>query len=189
MAPVVIHNDLAAQILLALYNQEPYLAHRKSALFDQTYTQVFHPHIGASHIYLGYMIWEEVQQRLLQIDKELIATYSLTSFVLVHLGGHLMWTTAAGREILDSPADYVAHQENEVRQAVGRLIDGILVDFNGYIREQESDHGYFDYKTRFKSQAAIRELTEDVLRGHQRAVRRDAEYEFHLDEISRVDSR
>ena len=54
-APVVIHNDLAAQILLALYNGEPYLAHRKFALFDQNYKQVFHPRIGASHIYLGYM--------------------------------------------------------------------------------------------------------------------------------------
>ena len=122
-----------------------------------------------------------MQQRLSQIDKDLIAGYPLTSFVLVHLVGHLMRTTDIGKEVLESPADYVASREDQIREAAGRLVDGILVDFNGYIREQESDHGYFDYKTRFKGQAAIRELTEDVLRGHQRAVRRDPEYEFHLE--------
>lgn len=56
----------------------------------------------------------------------------------------------------------------------------ILVDFNGYIRAQEDDGGYFDYKTRFKSQAAIKEIMEDVLRGHQRAARRNSDVEFHL---------
>jgi len=180
VAPTVIHNDLAAQILIALYNEEPYLAHRKFALFDQNYKRVFHPRIGASHIYLGYLLWEEVQRRLPQIEKELIARYSLTTFVLVHLTGHLMRSTEAGNGILNAPADYIPGQETRVREAVGRLIESIIVDFNGYIREQEADHGYFDYKTRFKSQAAIRELGEDVLRGHQRAVRRDAGYEFSL---------
>lgn len=50
VAPTVIHNDLAAQILIALYNEEPYLAHRRFALFDQNYKRVFHPRIGASHV-------------------------------------------------------------------------------------------------------------------------------------------
>lgn len=179
---IVIQNDHAAQILIALYNEEPFLAHRKFALFDQQYKNVFHPRISAAHIYLGWLIWDEVQARLDQIDNELIARYALTSFVLVYLVGRIMKEAEIGEAVLSSPADYVLAEEDAVRVAIGRLVGDILVDFNGYVREQEDDGGYFDYKTRFKSQAAIKEITEDVLRGHQRAARRSPDVEFHLDE-------
>lgn len=177
---IVIQNDHAAQILIALYNGEPFLAHRKFALFDQRYKDVFHPKISAANIYLGWLIWDEVQKQLDQIDNELIARYALTSHVLVYLVGRLMKESEIGDSVLTAPADYLPDEEDAVRSAVGRLIGDILVDFNGYIREQEDDGGYFDYKTRFKSQAAIREITEDVLRGHQRAARRNPDVEFHL---------
>jgi hypothetical protein len=48
-------------------------------------------------------------------------------------------------------------------------------------REQDQAEGYFDHKTVQESQAGIRERTEDVLRGHQRAVKRNLEVAFHLD--------
>jgi len=181
---VVIQNDHAAQILIALYNEEPFLAHRKFALFDQQYKNVFHPKVSAPHIYLGWLIWDEVQGQLDQIDNELIARYALTSFVLVYLVGRLMKESEVGAAVLTSPADYLPDGEDVVRAGVGRLVGDILVDFNGYVREQEDDGGYFDYKTRFKSQAAIKEIAEDVLRGHQRAARRNSDVEFHLDEGS-----
>lgn len=181
---IVIHNDHAAQILIALYNGEPFLAHRKFALFDQQYKNVFHPRISAAHIYLGWMIWDEVQAHLDQIDNELIARYALTSLVLVYLVGRLMEESEIGAAVLASPADYLPNDEDVVRAGISRLVGDILVDFNGYVREQEDDGGYFDYKTRFKSQAAIKEITEDVLRGHQRAARRNTDVEFHLVPVS-----
>lgn len=177
---IVIQNDHAAQILVALYNEEPFLAHRKFALFDQRYKDVFHPRISSAHVYLGWLIWDEVQNHLDQVDSELIARYALTSFVLVYLVGRIMKESEIGGAVLQSPADYLPANEATVRTAVGGLVGDILVDFNGYVREQEDDGGYFDYKTRFKSQAAIREITEDVLRGHQRAVRRSPDVEFQL---------
>ena len=93
-----------------------------------------------------------------------------------------MKESEVGAAVLTSPADYLPDEEDVVRAGIGRLVGDILVDFNGYVREQEDDGGYFDYKTRFKSQAAIKEITEDVLRGHQRAARRNSDVEFHLDE-------
>lgn len=178
----VIHNDHAAQILIALYNEEPFLAHRKSALFDQQYKNVFHPRISAAHVYLGWLIWEEVQAHLNQIENELIARYALTSYVLVYLVGRLMKESEIGEAVLQEPSNYLPDDEVLIRASVSRLVGDILVDFNGFVREQEDDGGYFDYKTRFKSQAAIREITEDVLRGHQRAVRRSEDVAFHLSE-------
>jgi hypothetical protein len=177
---VVIQNDLAAQILIALYNEEPFLAHRKFALFDQEYKKVFHPRISAAHIYLGWIIWDEVGKHLGEIENSLIARYALTRFVLVFLVGRIMRETELGKALLEAPLDYVKDDEAKVRASVGRLVGDILVDFNGYVREKEEEAGYFDYKTRFKSQAAIRDITEDVLRGHQRAVRRTADVAFHL---------
>ena len=177
----VIHNDHAAQILIALYNEEPFLAHRKSALFDQQYKNVFHPRITAAHVYLGWLIWEEVQAHREEIDNALIARYALTSYVLVYLVGRLMRESEIGEAVLREPADYLPDDEVLIRAAVNRLVGDILVDFNGYVREQEEEDGYFDYKTRFKSQGAIRAISEDILRGHQRAVRRSEDVAFHLD--------
>ncbi len=177
---VVIQNDLAAQILIALYNEQPFLAHRKFALFDQEYKTVFHPRISAANIYLGWIIWDEVGKHLDEIENPLIARYALTSFVLVFLVGRIMRETEVGKALLEAPLEYVRDDEAQVRTAIGRLVGDILVDFNGYIREKEDETGYFDYKTRFKSQSAIREITEDVLRGHQRAVRRNEDVAFHL---------
>jgi hypothetical protein len=177
---VVIQNDHAAQILIALYNEQPYLAHRKFALFDQEYKSVFHPRITAAHIYLGWLIWDEIQHRLDEIDSSLVAGYALTGFVLVYLVGRIMRETAIGKAVLESPGDYLPESEAALRSAVGRLVGDILVDFNGFIREQQEEAGYFDYKTQFKRQSAIRTITEDVLRGHQRAVKRDSDVAFHL---------
>lgn len=178
---VVIQNDLAAQILIALYNEQPFLAHRKFALFDQEYKTVFHPRISAAHIYLGWIIWDEVGEHLSELESDLIARYALTRFVLVFLVGKIMRETDVGEALLVSPQDYIVDDEAKIRTAIGRLVGDILVDFNGYVREKEEEVGYFDYKTRFKSQTAIRDIAEDVLRGHQRAVRRNADVAFHLD--------
>ena len=60
-------------------------------------------------------------------------------------------------------------------------VDYLLIDFNGYI-ELESESAYFDYKTRFKNQSAIRHLTEDVLRNHRRALRTHPEIAFAIPE-------
>lgn len=126
------------------------------------------------------MIWDEIQNRLDEIDSTLVAGYSLTSFVLVYLVGRIMREAEIGKAVLESPTDYLPDSEAALRAAVGRLMGDILVDFNGFIREQQEETGYFDYKTQFKSQSAIRAITEDVLRGHQRAVKRDSDVAFHL---------
>ncbi len=169
-ATTIIANDLAGQILLALYNEEPWMAHRKFDLFDKRYKDVFHPRIGAVEIYLGYLIWEEVRKHRDKIENQLMAYYGLTAFVLVYLVGVLLRESGPGRDVLDDPAQYVLPADADLRSAVSRLVQDLLVDFNGYARERAEEDGYFDYKTLFKSQRAVSALTEDVKRHYQRAV-------------------
>jgi hypothetical protein len=178
-ADVVIGNDLAAQILLALYVQEPWQSHRKSALFAEWYKRIFRPNIRAPHIYLAYLMWEEANVAKEELDDPLLAGYGLTVFVLVSLAGRLMSETAEGKEILAQPLGYLQDREAEVRKAIRLLLKDIVVDLDAYVRE-ESEGGYFDYESRFKSQSAIRHLTEDVLRSHKKAVNRDPLAAFHL---------
>jgi hypothetical protein len=176
---VVIPNDLAAQILLALYVGEPWQAHRKSGLFAERYKQIFRPGIGASEIYLGFLIWEEVQIRKSSIEDPLLAGYALTVFILIYLVGLLMKETQQGKEVLSSPLRYLREREQPLREAIGVLVNDIIVDLDGYVRD-ESQAGYFDYKSRFKSQTAVRHLTEDILRSHKKTVNRNPEAAFHL---------
>src|SRR5207248_5368925 len=77
-SPLVIPNDLAGQILLALYNEEPWLSHRKFDIFDARYKDVFHPSIGAAHIFASHLIYEEVRAKLPKIENQLMAKYGLT---------------------------------------------------------------------------------------------------------------
>lgn len=65
------------------------------------------------------------------------------------------------------------------RIALRQLIAYLIIDFDGYIAF-ESEAGYFDYKTRFKSQGAVRHLTDDILRNHRRALRTHPEVAFAL---------
>lgn len=179
-AAVVIPNDLAGQILLALYNGEPWMSHRKFDLFDQRYTDVFHPSIGAAHIFLSYIIYDEVKKKLPKVKNVLMARYGLTTFVLVYIVGKLMGETQSGQRILKNPLNTVRDNESRLRTSVAGLIDDILIDFNAYVGEQEQQEGYFDYKTSFKSQRAVELLADDVLRQHQRAVLRNKDVAFHM---------
>jgi hypothetical protein len=173
-------NDLAAQILLALYNQEPWLSHRKFDLFDQRYKEVFHPRIKAPHIYLAYLIYEQVVSRQGDIENQLIAGYGLTSFVLVYLAGLLLREAEEGKDLLDDPQPHLITHEELVRQRIDLLLGDLLVDFNFYVREKIEQDGYFDYKTSFKSQRAVSELATDVVRSYMKAIARDATKAFSL---------
>jgi hypothetical protein len=180
-APLVIPNDLAGQILLALYNGEPWLSHRKFDIFDQRYKDIFHPSIGAAHIFAAYVIYDEVRKKLPSVENTLMSKYGLTSFVLAYLVGLLMKDTEEGATVLDDPLETVRDNETRFRKAVSRLVDDILIDFNAYVREQEAANGYFDYKTSFKSQRAVETLADDVHRQHQRAVLRNEDIAFHIE--------
>jgi hypothetical protein len=179
-APTVIPNDLAAQILLALYNQEPWLSHRKFDLFDQRYKDVFHPRIEAPHIYLGYAIYEEVAKHLDDINNQLLARYGLTTFVLVYLVGLLLRESESGSKVLAEPLQYMRAAEEELRNKLELLIRDMLVDFNFYIEEKTQETSYFDYKTLFKSQRAVSDLAADIVRSYKKEVIRNPDREFSL---------
>jgi hypothetical protein len=80
----------------------------------------------------------------------------------------------------DTVLTTVRDSETKFGKAIARLIDDVLIDFNAYVREQEEEHGYYDYKTSFKSQRAVEALADDVHRQHQRAVLRNKDVAFHL---------
>ncbi len=178
-APVVIPNDLAGQFLLALYNGEPWMSHRKFDLFDQRYNDVFNQSIKAPQIYLGWIIYEEVKKKLPGLDNQLMARYGLTTFVLIYLAGKLMALTADGTALLGDPLEQVRSHESSLREAIAQLIGDILIDFNAYVEEQELIK-YFDYKTAFKNQTAVELLASDVVRQHKRAVLRNDDIAFHV---------
>jgi hypothetical protein len=167
-------NDDAAQMLMALYNEEPWSSHRKFDLFDQRYKEVFHPRIKAPHIYLAYLIHQEVKSHLKDVEEQLIAGYGLTSFVLEYLVGLLLRETDTGRDLLDDPGPHLEQDEDAVRQKVDDLLNDLIVDFNFYVREKVSQDGYFDYKTSFKSARAVAELATDVVRSYKKQLARDA---------------
>lgn len=173
-------NDLAAQILLALYNEQPWLSHRKFDLFDQRYKEVFHPRIKAAHIYFAYLIYQLVQRRLRDIEDQLIANYGLTSFVLVYVAGLLLRETDEGRNLLDDPQPVLEADEALVRERIDLLLGDLVVDFNFYVREKLDQDGYFDYKTSFKNQRAVLELSADVVRSYKKDITRDAGRAFTL---------
>lgn len=157
-------------------------AHRKFDIFDQRYKDVFHHSISAAHIFASFIIYEEVRKKLPNVENQLMASYGLTTFVLVYLVGLMMKDTESGTACLTEPLTVVRDNESRFRHAVARLIDDILIDFNAYVREQEAATGYFDYKTSFKSQRAVEQLADDVHRQHQRAALRNTDVKFRLEE-------
>ncbi len=179
-AKVMIPNDLAAQILIALYNREPWMSHRKFDLFDQRYKDVFHPRIEAPHVYLGYLIYQEVLKRLGDVANRLMAGYGLTTFALIYLVGLLLRESPVGQGLLENPLSYLKDNEVGVRQKLELLIRDMLVDFNFYVDEKTKESGYFDYKTLFKNQRAVTDLAGDIVRSYKKEVIRSPNREFRI---------
>jgi hypothetical protein len=165
-------NELAGRLLLSLYVKEPWSAHQKYRVFGDLENRIFSYHIGAGHIRLAQLLYEQIPASLNTLENERLARYGLTSFVVLYLLGELLRNSDDGRRLLDQPMPFLSttgkHNplEAKVLAQTAPLINWLVTEVNYFVKAQGGDA--YDYKRELKSPKAIEGLRDELLKAFEK---------------------
>jgi hypothetical protein len=174
----LIDNGLAAQLLLSFFCTEPENAHQKYKLFDQNYSQIFHREISAEHIYLAFRIFEVVSDAFKNMDDPLIRDYTLSKFFLIYVIRLVLNEDQVGKRILENPSVPILIHEKQIMQAIRKLTDMLIVEFNYLVSSRKEERGYFDYKSDLKSREEVRKMGLELTKAYKKGLVRHPEESF-----------
>jgi hypothetical protein len=175
----IIERDFAAQLISAVYLQEPHNTHSKNDLFGSSYTRIFSRKISAEKIYLAKMIYETIEQNssLLQNDK--IKDYGVALFFFTHVVADILREDTLGQSILESPKTFVTTQKDKLSNALKTLWKLMTPDINWEIDEfTQENENFFDYKNLFRNSQFVKSMTGRIKKDYTKATRKDSTYEF-----------
>ncbi len=101
-----LDNQLAAQLLVAVWLGEPWNAVRKVRLFDQDYHRIFR-RATADRLYLAFLINQQVVARRNRLHPELQTAFASVRFTLAHLVGRLLEQSEPGQLLLEDPGRWL----------------------------------------------------------------------------------
>jgi hypothetical protein len=170
----VIDKDLAAQLIEAVYYENPHNTHLKQKLFGEEYTKLFSRRIKAEKIYLAYMLYDTVNRNSNLLDKQQIRTYGLSQFFFAYTLSAIMRKDTLGLQILDNPREYVTVKKDTLANTLKRLWELITPDLNADIDDYivQAD-GFFDYKNLFKNSTFVDTMSRRAVADYERLVRRN----------------
>jgi len=176
---VVIDKDLAAQLIEAVYYENPHNTHLKQKLFGAEYTKIFSRRTTAQNIYLAYMLYDTVNRNSALLDKPQIRTYGLSLFFFAYTLSAIMRKDDLGNSILDNPSEYVTSHKQLLSNTLDRLWSLITPDLNADIDDhiKESDN-FFDYKNIFKNSEFVGTMSRRAVADYERLVRRNESDSF-----------
>ena len=177
----VLNNQEAAQLLMAVYQRQPWNAVRKVRLFDTDYRTIFDRDVTASRLYLLKQISKALQGRREALRSDLAASFASIRFTLAYLLGAVLRESEAGCGLLDGPHLWLPGATHEVGAKLDAILGEIVDSVNFYIEEEERDSPDFDPKVTFKSQAGVQGIENAVIRDYRRLIKRDKSYLFDLE--------
>jgi len=178
----VIEVDLAAQLMISFYFQEPYNSHLKNKLLGDRYEQIFSRKITPGKIYLPFFIHNIIQENDGLLEPEQVRNYGLGKFAVLRFMGDVLRDEELGTKLCDSPDEYFTEDMKEIlKKSLTQLFKFVSIEINASIKEYVDDlpEGHlFDYKNLFKNRQFIDKISNEVLRGRKRALLRNPEDAF-----------
>lgn len=173
-----LDNQLAAQLLLAVWLAEPWGAVRKVKLFDQEYHRIFKRATG-DRLYLAHLISNAVESVKDELRPELQTSFASVRHTLEHLVAQLLRQSELGAGLLDDPARWLPDKTDEVDGELEYFASFAAEETNYYIEDREearqADPGVppVDPKTIFKSSTGVRPLERQVIQAYKALDRRE----------------
>lgn len=176
----VMDNASAAQLLMAVYVGEPWNAVRKVRLFDQDYHRIFNRSINAHRLFLVHELGKLIGAARPRLRPDLQASFASVRLTLTYLVATVLRESAAGSELLDAPERWLPEKLDDVRAAIGDLVDDVVESLNFYVEDRSRDDEDFDPKVVFKSQSGVRALESEVVKSARRQAKRDSDFLFSV---------
>ena len=158
----VLDNRLAAQLLTAVYRQEPWAAIRKIKLFDDDYYEVFTKHVTADRLFLLDLIDQAVGARKADLRDDLGAAFASVRFTLVFLVARLLTRSEMGKQLLSDPAPWLPAREDAIRARLDEYAAEAARVVNDFVTARETDVA-FDFKVTFKSRGGVLQVETEAM--------------------------
>lgn len=169
---LVLTNESAGLILLAMDLAQPWSCHQKYKVMDELHSDIFgRPDVTGARI-LGY--WEcfnAVESALDAIDDKHFAYYNLTKYFLAYAVVSLIRTEPAGVAMLRNMENILASGRlADLLEIVGNLAKSLAFDLNAEIVGDEADT--FDYKNELKSPTWCKKISSRLVAQYSKDVMR-----------------
>lgn len=156
----VIQNDMAAQLLTAVFHQRPWLAVKRLSLFEaETYPEIFTPEITASHLVLADLISQRVQKAKSQFPEEYRRSWRLTQLVAVYLVGQMLRTDDAGTSMLGDPQKALK-KTKAIEASIDNLVKLAAATLKVRHDSKKQEGVLDDFKVDFKREGELKELAK-----------------------------
>jgi len=176
----ILNNDFVAQLITAFYLKEPHITHQKTKIFSDKYNEIFNRNINAYYIYLLYKMYSAIENNISSIDHTGIQTYKTTKFFFMFVFRLILEKDEEGRHLISSPKDFFdSHPEINFLNVFGKLLGGIVPDFNFRIKEEERNADFFDYKNELRNYAKVEQLGQGLVVDYQKAINRYEDDSFN----------
>jgi AIPR protein len=157
-----IANDEAAQLLCAVYNQEPWLAVKRTSLFEaENYPRIFNEGIHAEDVVLMDLIKQEANARRDKIPERYRRSWILTRLVVIYLVGQILRADKDLREIISDPAAALADRD-QLADDLKRPFSAAILTLKKRQDQRDRDGEDDDFRVDFKNTEHLKELRDQA---------------------------
>lgn len=184
-ATEVLDNRLAAQLLMAVYVEEPWRAVRKVRLFDEEYYRIFARDVDAYRLYLLHLLNTIIESERGRLRGDLEASFASVRFTIAFLTRHVVALSEAGSELFHNPMRWLPDKKDEVTTELRRLVGEVIDSINFHVQHEQEEATQegepYDPKTVFKSRDGVKRLENAAVRDAKRAAERHDDFLFAIE--------
>ncbi|GAA1478199.1 hypothetical protein GCM10009623_26450 [Nocardioides aestuarii] len=159
----VLHNDVVAQWLCAIYLEEPWLAVKRTSLFLQVnYSRIFPADLPVSRIVLAARIRRAIEERKEAFPEVYHRAWSLSALTACYLVGQTMRASNDMKAMLFA-AIRPDQDFAQIDSAIARVVASVANVFAARDLD-ERPAGFNNYYIDFKSKQALLHLASDATR-------------------------
>lgn len=110
----VLENQDAAQLIMAIWLEEPWAAVRKLKLFDEEYRRIFGRGIDADKLYFAHRINQLIEYRRSDLFPGLAASFASVRFTIAYMTAAVARENRLGSDLFDHPGRWLPEKEVEL---------------------------------------------------------------------------
>ncbi len=169
----VLENDFAGLILLSMDVGEPWAAHQRYKIMDESHSKIFgRPNVTGAKVYGLWRAFYEVWDAVKNIEDETFANYTLTRFFLAYAVSEIVKSDEVGKRLFESFDKIIENEELDDLMKVIEEIAGTTADDLNAEYEAAQEDGDFDYKAELKSPNWCRTTVARLKAQHKKDVKR-----------------